>query len=97
MTEGTGEFELIDRLREKLGRSSLPIGPGDDAAVLPPSPGPVVTVDTSLEGIHFPDDWDDPAGIAYRAKEGARPHRPPGRSAGWSDRVSPAADRSVQT
>lgn len=67
MTEGTGEFELIDRLREKLGRSSLPIGPGDDAAVLPPSPGPVVTVDTSLEGIHFPDDWDDPAGIAYRA------------------------------
>ena len=67
MTEGTGEFELIDRLRERLGRSDLPVGPGDDAAVLPPSSGPVVTVDTSLEGVHFPRGWDDPAGIAYRA------------------------------
>ncbi|MFZ9669363.1 MAG: thiamine-phosphate kinase [Solirubrobacterales bacterium] len=67
MTEGTGEFELIDRLRERLGPSDLPVGPGDDAAVLPPSPGPVVTVDTSMEGVHFPDDWDDPSGIAYRA------------------------------
>lgn len=67
MTEGTGEFELIDRLRERLGRSDLPVGPGDDAAVLPPSSRSVVTVDTSLEGIHFPHGWDDPAGIAYRA------------------------------
>ena len=67
MTEGTREFELIDRLRGRLGRSDLPVGPGDDAAVLPPSPGPVVTVDTSLEGIHFPADWEDPAGIAHRA------------------------------
>jgi thiamine-monophosphate kinase len=67
MTGETGEFELIDRLRERLRGAGLPIGPGDDAAVLPPSIGPVVTVDTSVEGIHFPCGWDDPAGIARRA------------------------------
>ena len=67
MSDKTGEFELIDRLRERLGRSEIPLGPGDDAAVLPPSPGPVVSVDTSVEGIHFPLGWDDPAGIARRA------------------------------
>lgn len=67
MSDKTGEFELIDRLRERLGPSGIPVGPGDDAAVLPPSPGPVVSVDTSVEGMHFPLDWDDPAGIARRA------------------------------
>lgn len=67
MTGGTGEFELIDRLRERLDPAALPLGPGDDAAVLPRSTGPVVTVDTSVEGVHFPLDWDDPAGIASRA------------------------------
>ena len=67
MNGGTGEFELIERLRERLGRSGLPVGPGDDAAVLPASSGAVVTVDTSVEGLHFPLDWDDPTGIARRA------------------------------
>jgi thiamine-monophosphate kinase len=67
MTGETGEFELIDRLRGRLGGSDLPIGPGDDAAVLPPSAGPVATVDTSVEGIHFPIEWDDPDGIVRRA------------------------------
>lgn len=67
MSDKTGEFELIDRLRERLGPSDIPLGPGDDAAVLPPSPGPVVSVDASVEGVHFPLGWDDPAGIARRA------------------------------
>ena len=67
MTGGTGEFELIDRLRAKLGRSNLPVGPGDDAAVLPAAGEAVISVDTSVEGLHFPLDWDDPAGVAYRA------------------------------
>ena len=67
MTGDTGEFELIGRLRERLDPAALPLGPGDDAAVLPPSRGPVVTVDTSVEGVHFPLGWDDPAGIARRA------------------------------
>ena len=67
MTGGTGEFELIDRLRERLGPSELLVGPGDDAAVLPPSSGPVVSVDTSVEGMHFPLGWEDPTGIARRA------------------------------
>lgn len=38
---------------------------GDDAAILPPLPHPAVTVDTQIEGVHFPPGLD-PALVAQR-------------------------------
>ena len=53
-----GEFDLIARLTRALPsrRADVALGPGDDAAVLRPPPGMalVQTIDTCLEGVHFP-------------------------------------------
>jgi thiamine-monophosphate kinase len=53
-----GEFDLIARLTRALPcrRADVALGPGDDAAVLRPPPGMVLvqTIDTCLEGVHFP-------------------------------------------
>lgn len=53
-----GEFALIARLVEAMPcrREDVVLGPGDDAAVLRPPAGMdlVQTVDTCLEGVHFP-------------------------------------------
>ncbi|WP_370520614.1 thiamine-phosphate kinase [Thioalkalivibrio sp. XN279] len=53
-----GEFDLIARLTRALPcrRADVVLGPGDDAAVLRPPPGMalVQTIDTCLEGVHFP-------------------------------------------
>jgi len=53
-----GEFTLIARLVEAMPcrREDVVLGPGDDAAVLRPPAGMdlVQTVDTCLEGVHFP-------------------------------------------
>lgn len=53
-----GEFALIARLVKALPcrRADVIAGPGDDAALLRPPPGSdlVQTVDTCLEGVHFP-------------------------------------------
>lgn len=53
-----GEFALIARLVEAMPcrRDDVLLGPGDDAALLRPPPGTdlVQTVDTCLEGVHFP-------------------------------------------
>ncbi len=56
----TKENELIEQLLEKLGDTiegqEIEIGPGDDAAVITFKPDEeiVVTVDTAIEGTHFP-------------------------------------------
>jgi thiamine-monophosphate kinase len=78
----TGEDRLLSWLRRRLGRDGLP---GDDAAVLPPGwegdRSTVVTVDSQIEGVHFPAGLD-PAILARRvlavnlsdlAAMGARP------------------------
>ena len=53
-----GEFELIAGLVAAMPcrRPDVRVGPGDDAAVLRPPPGMdlVQTIDTCLEGVHFP-------------------------------------------
>lgn len=63
-----GEFEIIERyFRKELKRSDVIEGIGDDAAVLKPSSQMelVVTVDTLIEGVHFPADTD-PEAIGYK-------------------------------
>jgi thiamine-monophosphate kinase len=52
-----GEFDLIDRLLKAAGTPKIepPLGPGDDAAALRPSPGMLLlaTCDSQVEGHHF--------------------------------------------
>ena len=52
-----GEFALIDRIVEQLGEvdASVLVGPGDDTAVIRPSPDAALlaTCDTQVEGRHF--------------------------------------------
>ncbi len=63
------EFDLIARYFQPLAfpTPGLELGIGDDAAVftLPPGEALVVTVDTLVEGVHFPP-WFPPAAIASR-------------------------------
>jgi thiamine-monophosphate kinase len=65
-----GEFALIARLVGALPcrRADVLAGPGDDAALLrtPPGVDLVQTVDTCLEGVHFPAGLD-PADIGWRS------------------------------
>lgn len=66
------EFELIERVRGALGsQGDLEVGPGDDAAVVDLSGPVVVSVDSMVEGVHFPADWPDPEDLACRALAGA--------------------------
>lgn len=72
-----GEFERIDdMLRVAAGLPAPPeilLGPGDDAAVLQPAAGEriAVSVDLSIEGIHFRREWLTWEAIGYRATAGA--------------------------
>jgi thiamine-monophosphate kinase len=65
----SGEFELIARIAAALPcrRKDVLLGPGDDAALLrPPRAGQLVqTVDTCIEGVHFPPGLD-PQDIGWR-------------------------------
>jgi len=64
-----GEFALIDRIRERAARRDDVVrGIGDDAAVLalPAGHELVVTCDTLVAGVHFPDE-SAPADIGYKA------------------------------
>ncbi|KCX00825.1 thiamine-phosphate kinase [Xanthomonas arboricola] len=51
------EFDLIARLRARIAaRADVPLGIGDDAALLQPPPGEqlAITADTLNAGVHFP-------------------------------------------
>ncbi|KFN43167.1 thiamine-phosphate kinase [Arenimonas oryziterrae] len=53
------EFDLIERFRQRAGqRADVILGIGDDAALLrvPPDALLVVSADTLVAGVHFPDD-----------------------------------------
>lgn len=66
------EFELIERVQERLGeQSGLEIGPGDDAAVVEFGGRVVVSVDSMVEGVHFPSGWPNPEDVVHRALAGA--------------------------
>lgn len=65
---GPDEFELIRRFFTTAPAEGVVLGPGDDAAVLEPTPGRqlVVTTDTLVENRHFPDDLP-PEDIGWRS------------------------------
>jgi thiamine-monophosphate kinase len=64
------EFALIDRYFRDCGarRTDVPLGVGDDAALLecPPGKQLVAAIDTLVEGVHFPV-GSPPASIGHRA------------------------------
>ncbi len=64
----TGEFALIARIAARLSAPQPPLGPGDDAAVLPAPDGRVVaTTDLLVEGRHFRLDWSTPVDVGFKA------------------------------
>lgn len=72
-----GEFERIGEMLEVAARLPAPpevvLGPGDDAAVLRPAAGEsvVLSVDLSIEGVHFRREWLTWEAIGYRATAAA--------------------------
>jgi thiamine-monophosphate kinase len=72
VTLGPGvEFDLIRTLTEGQGipTPGVVLGPGDDCAIL--EGGLVVSVDLSVEGVHFRSDWLTLEEIGYRAMAAA--------------------------
>jgi thiamine-monophosphate kinase len=66
---GLGEFEIIRRFFERPGRPSrVPLGIGDDCALLPGGPGGALAVSTDMlvAGRHFFEDVD-PAALGHKA------------------------------
>lgn len=67
--EVTAEFDLIERIRRRVGaRSDVILGIGDDAAVLQMPPGKqlVVAMDALNAGVHFPPETA-PADIGWKS------------------------------
>jgi thiamine-monophosphate kinase len=73
----SGEFQRIGDILEVASRLPEPpelrVGPGDDAAVLAPAAGDslVLSVDLSIEGVHFRREWLTWEAIGYRATAAA--------------------------
>jgi thiamine-monophosphate kinase len=64
-----GEFEALRRLiRERAASPSVIVGPGDDAAVLRPTPGTdlVATTDALVAGHHYLPEWLAPEDLGAR-------------------------------
>lgn len=68
MNRELGEFELIERLQRRLGGGMpLSVGIGDDAAVIDGDSPRVVSVDATVDGVHFDSGtWPAPA-IAWKS------------------------------
>jgi thiamine-monophosphate kinase len=69
LNRAVGEFELIERIRRRVaGDASVPVGIGDDAAVIRTRPGMalVATTDSLVLDRHFTTDWP-PAAIGHLA------------------------------
>ena len=63
-----GEFSLIERFLAEFPRARVPLGPGDDCAVLAPSKGPLcVTTDAVVEDVHFTRAHFSPEDIGHKA------------------------------
>ncbi|QRK09974.1 thiamine-phosphate kinase [Archangium violaceum] len=63
-----GEFTLIDLFLSHFPRARVPVGPGDDCAVLGPSRGAqCITTDAVVEDVHFTRAWFSPEDIGHKA------------------------------
>jgi thiamine-monophosphate kinase len=64
-----GEFELLAKVRERLGApgARVVLGSGDDAAVTVPGGATATSVDALVEGVHFRRDAATPAQIGHKA------------------------------
>jgi len=67
-----GELAIIRQIRARAARSaanSIPLGIGDDCALIRPRPNEeiAVTTDLSIAGRHFRLDWHPPQSIGHRA------------------------------
>ncbi|XXF77391.1 thiamine-phosphate kinase [Myxococcaceae bacterium GXIMD 01537] len=63
-----GEFTLIDHFLAQFPRARVPVGPGDDCAVLAPSRGALcVTTDAIVEDVHFTRAHFSPEDIGHKA------------------------------
>jgi thiamine-monophosphate kinase len=63
-----GEFSLIAQFLSRFPRARVPVGPGDDCAVLAPSRRPLcVTTDALVEGVHFTRAGFSPEDIGHKA------------------------------
>lgn len=65
------ELELIARVTARFSRPDDGLGIGDDAAVIPPSTARALSVDASIEGVHFERTFGPLEAIAARAFEAA--------------------------
>ena len=68
----TGELAFLRHIRQRAAaglRTGLPLGIGDDCALLRPRPGEdiAVTTDLSIDSRHFRLDWHPPESIGHRA------------------------------
>ncbi|MCY1040122.1 thiamine-phosphate kinase [Corallococcus sp. bb12-1] len=63
-----GEFDLIQRFLACFPKARVPVGPGDDCAVLAPSKGALcVTTDAVVEDVHFTRATFSPGDIGHKA------------------------------
>lgn len=63
-----GEFSFIDQFLGAFPRARVPVGPGDDCAVLAPSRGALcVTTDAVVEDVHFTRAHFSPEDIGHKA------------------------------
>ena len=69
VSKSPGEFHLIERLLQRLGRGQRAIlGPGDDCAILPATHGrQLLTIDSMVEDVHFRLGWGAPEVLGARA------------------------------
>ncbi len=64
-----GEFELLAKVRERLGKPGprVRLGSGDDAAVTVPGGATATSVDALVDGVHFRRSSATPAQIGHKA------------------------------